>query len=249
MVKVSVIIPVYNVENYIQECIQSILNQTINEIEIIVIDDGSTDKSIDIIKKFNDERINIITNKKLGVSCARNEGIKIAKGRYISFVDSDDYIINNNAFKDMYEIGEIDKSDIIVGNAIEYYSEDRQNIIRRDKELFVRKKMNRDDFLIKFRKSHCMYVAVWMNMYRSDLLKGNNITFKEGFLHEDEDFTPKAFLSAKYISIYPNNFYAYRKREGSIMTTKNVKRAYDLIDICLDLQDELNNIENIELKK
>ena len=249
MVKISVIIPVYNVEEYIFDCINSIINQSIKDIEVIVVDDGSTDNSINIVKSFNDSRIKIITKKNGGLSSARNVGIDAANGEYIYFTDSDDFIGINTALENMYSIGVKNNSDIIVGNAIRYHSENKQYIVRRDKNIFELDSMERDEFLIKFRKSHCMYAAVWMNMYKKKLILDNGLRFKEGFLHEDEDFTPRIFLCAKKISIYPENFYMYRIRKGSIMESKNIKKAQDIIDICIGLQEELDKIKNLELKK
>lgn len=249
MIKLSVIIPVYNVEKYIYECIESLINQSIKEIEIIVIDDGSKDSSIEIVKKFNDKRINIITKANGGISSARNKGIEIARGKYICFVDSDDFIGTSSALEEMYDIALQDDSDIVVGNSIRCYPSGRFENVRRDKEIFKRDCLSRDEFLIKFRKRHCMYSAVWTNMYRTKLLLDNNLKFKEGILHEDEDFTPRVFLKANKISIYPKAFYMYRIREGSIMTTKNIKKAIDIINICISLQEELDKINNKEVKK
>lgn len=249
MVKLSVIIPVYNVENYIYECIESVINQTIKESEIIVVDDGSKDNSIEIVKKFNDKRIIIITQENRGLSAARNTGMAVAQGEYICFIDSDDFIGDSKALEDMYNIALEDKSDIVVGNAVRYYSQNKKESVRRDKNIFKRTCLTRDDFLINFRKSHCMYSAVWNNIYSRKLLIDSNLKFKEGIFHEDEDFTPRIFLKAKKISIYPKDFYMYRIREGSIMTIQNIKKANDIINTCISLQDELNNIKNIELKK
>lgn len=249
MINLSVIIPVYNVEEYIEECIQSIVNQTIKNMEIIIVNDGSTDDSISIVERFNDNRIKIINKKNGGLSSARNCGIMHAKGEYISFVDSDDYLCRLEALEEMYSIAKSHDSDIVVGNAIKCYSENRQNIFRRDKNIFKEGCMTSEDFLIKFRKSYSMHSAVWLNMYRTSLIKDNNLLFKEGYYHEDEDFTPKVFLKSNRISIYPKNFYIYRSREGSIINSKNVKRGYDLINICIGLQETLNNISSAKLKK
>lgn len=246
MVKISVIVPVYNVENYIYECIDSIIKQSIKDMEIIVVDDGSKDNSMSILKNFNDSRIKIITQKNGGLSSARNTGIEEAKGEYIYFIDSDDFIFINTALEEMYNIGIENNSDIIVGNAIRYYSQDKQDIVRRDENIFIKGTMKSDEFLIKFRKSHCMYTAVWMNLYKRKLILDNNIRFKYGFLHED--FTPRVFLCANKISIYPENFYMYRIRAGSIIETRNIKKAQDIISICIGLQEELDRIKNLELK-
>ena len=106
MIKLSVIVPVYNVENYVSECIESIVSQTLKEIEIIVINDGCTDNSIENIKKIKDKRIMIVDKENGGLSSARNRGIKEAKGEYIIFIDSDDFLKYDNALEDIYNIAE-----------------------------------------------------------------------------------------------------------------------------------------------
>lgn len=249
MSKISVIVPVYNVQEYIEQCIESILSQSMTDMEIIVIDDGSLDESINKVKKFNDKRIKIICKNNGGLSSARNVGIENASGEFIVFVDSDDYIVYEKAIEEMYQIAKEDNSDIVVGNAVKYFNENKQSIFTRDKELFKRGCMNSSYFLIQFRMKYSMHSAVWLNMYKTNLIRDNNILFKEGFMHEDEDFTPRVFLKSKKVSIYPREFYMYRAREGSIINTKNSKKGYDLIKICIGLQGVFNNIENLELKK
>lgn len=248
MVKVSVIVPVYNVEEYIEECINSIINQTLKEIEIIVVDDGSEDKSIEFVKKIKDDRIRIIHKVNGGLSSARNEGLKNAIGEYIYFIDSDDYIGVNTAIEEMYDLAKENDSDIVVGNAIKYYSEDKKIIFKRDVELFNVKHIQSEQFLVKALKTHSMHSAVWLNIYKRTLLIDNNLLFKEGYLHEDEDFTPRVFIKSNSISIYPKNFYIYRVRQNSIITKHSTKKAEDLLKICGDLRDLLNGIKNQELK-
>lgn len=249
MVKVSVIVPVFNVEKYIKECIESICNQTLRDIEIIVIDDGSEDNSIQIVKSFNDSRIKIIRKANGGLSSARNLGIRKAVGEYISFIDSDDFLGISTALEEMYSIAKQDKSDIVVGNAIKYYSQEKQYEFNRNEKNFYRRKMDSENFLINFIESYSMHSAVWLNIYRRDLIINNNIEFKEGVYHEDEDFTPRVFLNSNIVSIYPKNFYMYRSREGSIINRYDLKKAYDAIDICLNLQQILDNIKSKKLKK
>ena len=248
MTKFSVIVPVYNVEEYIAECIESIISQSLKDIEIIVIDDGSKDSSIDIVRSFNDERIKIISKNNGGLSSARNKGMEYASGKYICFIDSDDYIEDRLALEELYNIGEIDNSDIVVGNAFEVYPNGSKKEIRRDREIFKRDCLDSEKFLIKFREKDCMYSAVWMNIYRKNFIEMNKFRFKEGIYHEDEEFIPRVFLSANKISIYPKAFYAYRIRKGSIMTTKNIKRAYDIIETSISLEKILNNIKDTNLR-
>lgn len=248
MIKLSVIVPVYNVKDYIGQCINSIVNQSIDSMEIIVVDDGSTDSSIEVVEQIKDSRIKIIRKLNGGLSSARNEGLKVAKGKYVYFIDSDDYIAFDTALEEMYNIGVNENADIIVGNAIRYYSTEKQYEFMRDKEIFKRICMKSDEFLIKSLETYSMYSAVWFNMYKTTLLKDNKLFFKEGFFHEDEDFTPRVFLRASNISIYPKNIYIYRFREESIMGRKSEKHGHDIINICVGLEEEFKKIKNEKLK-
>lgn len=115
MVKVSVVIPVYNVENYLEECLDSIINQTLKDIEIICINDGSTDASIDILEKYAkaDSRIQIFNQNNSGLSAARNRGIELSKGEFVYFIDSDDYL-DLNALKELYDLSVKYGTDFII---------------------------------------------------------------------------------------------------------------------------------------
>lgn len=123
MKKISVIVPVYNTEKYIKKCIRSIIEQTLKEIEIIIVNDGSKDKSLEIIKDLmkQDRRIKLINKENEGVSSARNSGIKMAKGKYIQFIDSDDWI-EKEFLEKMYDFAEKENVDIVVSDYYEDYS-------------------------------------------------------------------------------------------------------------------------------
>jgi glycosyltransferase involved in cell wall biosynthesis len=248
MTKMSVIVPVYNVQEYIKQCLESIINQTLHDIEILVVDDGSIDNSISIVKQYKDERIRIITKENGGLSSARNAGIKEVKGEYISFIDSDDFLLYDTALEEMYDLAIINNSDVVIGNALEYYSEQHNHPIYRNREVFVESTMNSEELLVNFLKSKSMHAPVWLNIYRSELIV-NSTSFKEGILHEDEEFTPRILLKAKNVTVYPNEFYGYRQREGSITNVKNkTKNSLDLINTCVELERLFSNIENEKLK-
>lgn len=249
--KISVIIPVYNVEEYIEECLMSVINQTLKEIEILVVNDGTLDKSIEKVKEIKDDRIRIINKENGGLSSARNAGLEVATGKYVYFIDSDDFLMINTCLEDMYLIAEEDSADIVVGNGYKYYSKNKMKLIYRDKNLFKRGTFKSKDFLIKFIKSDSMQIPVYFNMYKTSLLKDNNLKFKVGRIHEDQEFITKAFLLSSKISIYPENFYAYRQREGSIMSgTKKTLSTEHTIRNCFELEEYYSkNIDDIELKK
>lgn len=248
-IKVSVIVPVYNVEEYVVECVESICNQTLKEIEILIIDDGSNDSSIERVKKIKDSRVKIISQENGGLSSARNTGMRFARGEYIAFVDSDDYIEILTAYEEMYNIAQKDNSDIVSGNCIIYYSNENKKPMNRDMSAFSYSPMEAEDYFIKCMETQRTYAPVWLNIYNRNFLTMNNLNFKEGLFHEDEEFTPRALLKANKVSIYDENFYIYRQREGSIMNnTPNTKMGKDMINICLSLQNEITLIKNKKLK-
>ena len=120
-IKVSVVVPAYNVENYIEDCLKSLINQTLKEIEIIVVNDGSTDNTFEIINKYAnlDFRIKVISQENQGISVTRNNGIKIAKGEYIGFVDSDDWV-DENYFEELYNTAKKFDADISVASILKH---------------------------------------------------------------------------------------------------------------------------------
>lgn len=246
--RISVIVPVYSVENYVEQCVRSICNQTIEDIEIIIVNDGSEDNSINKVKKIKDNRIKIINQENKGLSSARNKGLKYATGDYIAFVDSDDFIRISSAYEDMYNLAVKDGSDIVAGNCIWYYSDENNYPLPRDKYLFLFSPMNTESFMLACLKSNRVYAPVWLNLYKRDFILNNNLFFKEGIFHEDEEFTPRALLRANKVSIYNKDFYVYRQRQGSITHTFSMKRYLDIIEICMSLERELININNNELR-
>ena len=248
---ISVVIPVYNVEDYIEECLDSIINQTIKEIEIIVVNDGSKDGSIEKVLKYKDDRIIIVNKETGGLSSARNAGFKVAKGKYTYFIDSDDFLLNNYCLKEMYDIAEEDSSDIVVGNGYKYYSENNMKELYRDKNVFKRSVMGSKEFLTKFINTNSMITPIYYNMYKTKFLRENNLLFKEGRIHEDQEFITRAMFLSNKISVYPKSFYAYRQREGSIMSgTKKELSVNHSIMNCMELEKYYNdNVKDIELRK
>ena len=219
MIKVSVIIPVYNVEKYLEECLQSICNQTLKDIEIICINDGSTDKSGQILKDFakKDKRIVLIEQKNQGVSIARNNGLKAAKGEYIGFVDSDDWI-DPDFYEKLYKTAQKFDADIALAGHKSYTDE------KSGKEK-ITVKYNKEKVITNFNKkikSLELCVAVWDKIYKPNLILENQIWFPEGRTYEDGIWNLHIFYLAKKICTVPKCFYHYRYNLTSIVhTTKS----------------------------
>lgn len=212
---ISVIIPVYNVEKYIRKCLESILKQTFLNIEILVINDGTKDNSIKIVKEYmDDKRIKVIEKENGGLSSARNVGIKEAKGKYIYFIDSDDW-----AEEDILEILYKDnkEEDIIFTNYI-YYN-DITGKERKKTYKFPDKLTTKEGKYFFYNDAE---VLVWNRLYKREFLIKNELFFKEGIIHEDEEFSFKTLMLAdkvKYVESY--RFYYRTSREGSITYKPN----------------------------
>lgn len=197
-IKVSVIVPIYNTEKFLKKCIESILNQALQEIEIILINDGSTDNShticFEYAKKYS-EKIKYINNKNIGCSATRNLGIELAQGEYIAFVDSDDYI-EKEMYEEMYIKSQKTASDIVICGF--------RYIYEKEKEVFIPKKEY--SYLdIKNKPSY-----VWNKLFKKELLIKNNIIFPlESHYCEDFVFSFENLISTEKISSLENVMYNY----------------------------------------
>lgn len=223
---VSVIIPVYNVEEYLRECVDSVLMQTYKNLEIIIINDGSTDSSGEICDEYieKDERITVVHQKNGGLSAARNKGLSEANGEYVYFLDSDDYILPETLEK-LYEIAECDNSDFVYFDAVSFADGNfsvSQNYIRKNSyETCVGMEM-----LEKLWKNSDYHSAVPLLFLKKSFLDKNKIEFINGILYEDMIFTYQAFCCAKTVSQCRDALYYRRYRESSIMTSKKNKKHF-----------------------
>lgn len=217
-IKVSVIVPVYNCEKYIEECIKSLLGQTLNECEFIFVNDGSTDKSCEIIKKYQkiDNRIKLINQKNSGVSVARNIGLKNAIGQYVGFVDADDYI-QFNYYETLYDVAIKNNCDVVICN---WKSQANTLNLPFKKNKVLDKRYIKENIYPYFIQYEGMN-SVWNKIFKSELIKKNNIEFpNEIKLGEDAIFNIKAFSYLNNCLYLDYSGYFYREVEGS--ATKNV---------------------------
>jgi glycosyltransferase involved in cell wall biosynthesis len=229
-IKVSVIIPVYNVEKYLKECLDSIINQTLKDIEIICINDGSTDKSLQILEEYaaKEERIKIVNKKNGGQSSARNAGIDIAKGEYIAFLDSDDFIAND-FYEKLYNSAEQNNADCAVGNTIYYKDENnKQDDCWVNYYIFKSNKTIVES--IEDKQNIIYSCSVWNKIYKKELIK--DLRFPEKLYIEDVPFTfATAILANKFVLVKEANLY-YRQHNTSIMATIfNSERIFDIFKI------------------
>lgn len=216
--KVSVILCVYNEERYVSQAIESILNQTLKDFELIIINDGSTDATLDIINAYDDERIRIINQENIGLGASRNKGLRIAKGDYVTFLDGDDWF-SENALKESYDEAVLKDTDILMFQMINYdddtgriYENDWFNLNSFD-ESFDDKVFSPDDtkdFLFDLSVSACQ------KLYKNTFLKESNVFFSEGIYFEDMPFFFEIYLKAERIAILRKHFYYRRKHSASI---------------------------------
>lgn len=228
----SVVVPIYNVENYLKRCVDSILKQTYKDFEIILVDDGSTDTCPIMCDEYSkiDSRIRVIHKDNGGLSDARNKGIQSAAGDYILFVDSDDYIEESTIEKFLPYLDM--KCDILIGDAIVEGGDCDLSHINNNNNI-----MTGCEYLLKSARVNKSPMAAWLNAYRRDFLLQNDLQFRRGILHEDEDFTPRSFICAKSVICTQNIFYHYILRSGSISThTDKRKNISDLYETCLRLK-------------
>ena len=246
-IKVSVIIPVYNVESVLEKCLDSVINQTLNEIEIIVVNDGSPDNSQKIIDKFakKDKRIKSFIKENGGLSDARNYGIERANGEYILFVDSDDYI-DSNACSKLYEEAKRNNLDILVGN---YYDVKNgkitENICKCDDRIY-----NGEQFIIKYFSQKSVSIMAWLLFCKREYLNKKKLKFLKGVFHEDEEFSPRAMLNTKRIKFLDYKYYYYVYNSESITKKKDkTKNIKDIYSICDKLESEYIKIKSVQAKK
>lgn len=224
--KISIIIPIYNVDKYLEKCLDSILNQTFKDFEVILVNDGSTDNSDIIIDRYSklDNRLKAIHQKNGGVSHARNVGVKASKGEYIGFVDPDDWIYED-MFMNLYEVAISTNSDIVV---CRHYRQVDGQIINKDEESEYIKEMNNKDGMKELFKGQLYRFALWNKLFIRHLF--DEIEFPEGRIHEDLSTTYKLFSKARKITYTNYSGYVYVKRENSILTTKfNKERLQSFI--------------------
>lgn len=238
MIKVSVIVPVYNTEKYLRRCLDSLVNQTLDEIEIIVINDCSTDNSKEIIKEYKNKYKNIvlIDNKvNKGIGYNRNTGIKKAKGKYIAFVDSDDWV-NETMYDKMYKKATDDNLDLVLCNYIKVL-EDGDELTE----------IECDYFLDYFNSTNLeespnllldVNLAPWNKLYKRELLNGNS--FPQDLKYEDAIFVIKALSRAKKIGIVEEKLNYYLVRSKSETTVMD-KRVFDILKIIDEIVLEMKS--------
>lgn len=216
--KISVILCVYNEERFINKAIESILNQSLNDFELIVVNDGSTDSTLDIINSYNDNRIRLINQKNIGLGASRNKAMKLARGEYVAFLDGDDWF-RSDALEIAYSEAKSQNTDITIFQ-IKYFDDETGEFSDNDwfnlnsfDESFDNRTFNPDEcssFLFDLSVNACQKI------YRNEFLSQSGAEFVEGIFFEDMPFFFEIFLKAKRISIIRKHLYYHRKHSKSI---------------------------------
>ncbi len=235
----SIIIPVYNVEAYLSQCLDSVLSQSFTDFELIIVDDGSTDECPGICDQYADQdsRAVVIHKTNGGLSDARNAGMKMARGDYIVFLDSDDYWDGSECLSDLHEAIK-DDPDIVLFMAKKLFDSSGR-VVNSGKSFHS---INADwdcpsELLLQLVKHDLFRCSAWCKTIRRDLLVDNRIEFEKGILSEDIPWYLRIILHAKRYAFVDRDFYVYRQRPGSItksLTLKNLRDFIYVIKICVE---------------
>ena len=232
----SIIIPVYNVENYLRDCLDSMLNQSFADWEAICVNDGSTDGSSTILDDLasKDSRVTVISQPNGGLSAARNTGLKAAQGDFVLFLDSDDWL-EPDALKILSD--NLKDEDLLCFNGRRYLEESKryENADHLVSEVYA----SGWDYYSQNALCHrnFAFVCVVLRCYRRSYLFDHGLWFKTGIYHEDNLFTPLACYYAQKVKVIPDVLYDYRVRESSIMTSRSLKHWKDIIGTANELAE------------
>ncbi len=244
--KVSILVPIYNVEKYLAECLESIINQTLKDIEIICINDGSKDNSLQIIEEYarKDSRIKIIDKPNSGYGDSMNRGLELASGKYIGIVESDD-VASNDMFESLYSLAITNDVDLVKSDFYYYYSKKNQ---ARHAGRISKKNVGRV-FSVKDDTSVLSIVpSIWSGIYKREFLNENNIKFlpTPGASYQDTSFAFKTFIVARKM-VFTNKAYLYYRQDNENSSVKSKGKVYSICDEWNEITRFLN--EKPEIKK
>ncbi|NBH96966.1 glycosyltransferase family 2 protein [Hominisplanchenecus murintestinalis] len=243
MIKVSVIIPMYNVEKYIGQCVESVCGQTLRELEVICIDDGSNDATAQVVESLRekDERVSLVVQRNQGVSASRNAGLKLARGEYISFLDSDDYL-KENALEILYAEAKEKELDELFYNAESFYESEELKEKQKVYEDYYERKGVYDkvctgrEMFVAMHANGEFKPSVCLQLWRREFLESCGVLFYEGIIHEDNLFTIECMAESQRTYFLNEHLYMRRVRENSIMTKeKEFLNAYGYFKVICEL--------------
>ena len=240
--KISVIVPIYGVENYLVECIESVINQTYKNIEIILVEDGSPDNSSEICDRYAKlyKRVTVIHKNNGGLSDARNCGIKASTGDYITFLDGDDFWSNNEAVSNIVNRLLVTKADVLNYSYVKYFEDVEQKVPYFKDVLEMPTDISNKEEQLEYLMDRGLYIASACNKMIKRSLFNDDLLFQKGIYSEDIEWCARLMIKAQSMDFICENFYCYRQRKTSITHTINDKKCLDLcnnIIKCFQLSD------------
>lgn len=224
--RVSVIVPVYNVERFLEECLDSVLGQTFSDFEVVCVNDGSTDSSPSILERYRarDERIVVVTQENAGLSAARNTGLRHARGEYVAFLDSDDYLEPRMLEKTVAKAQET-RAQIVIFDYWLYFDGTGATGTYRDQALFGR--LHGSVFDLRSAPEIARFIGVWDRLFRRDFIEENGLRYVEGRIYEDVSFCVESLVRANRIALLSDHLYCYRRDvAGSITQNEGASRRH-----------------------
>lgn len=245
----SIVVPIYNVEKYLPECIDSVLTQSYGNFELILVDDGSPDSSGKICDDYTakDGRIRVLHKQNGGLSSARNAGIELSLGTYVIFLDSDDYWDDKQALENIHNRLVESEADVLVFPAKRFYEEKNQftYIINVDIDRTKIISENTDDAIKYMIENNFYRAAAWNKVIKKSIIDAHNMLFLDGYLSEDMDWCGDLLLYAKRFDFYENPMYVYRQqRVGSITKNKSEKLVSDKLFMCKKGYEQAQKLED-----
>lgn len=249
--KVSVIIPCYNVENYVEDCLKSILNQTLYEIEVICVNDGSTDSTEDMLLKVaqNDSRVAVYTQKNAGQGAARNQAVKKATGQYLYFMDSDD-LLEKEALKELYSLSDEKRLDVLYFDGTTFYESVELETEKSSYKGYYQRKFDYSgvedgiSMMVEMKKNAEYRQSPCLQFIRREYFVEKELWYLPGVWHEDNSFTFKTMLMAEKVAHIPVTYFKRRVRANSVMTSdKKFIHSYGLFYNYFNMVNMVQNVE------
>lgn len=246
--KISIIIPVYNKEKYLDKCLQSLLSQSFKDYEAICVDDGSTDYSLTILNEYANDHDNfkVFSKTNEGPGSARNYGLKKASGEYVLFLDADDYL-TEDTLENLYHTAHINDSDLVLFNATEHYKDKTNDRIY---HIHMNENTNLENFTFDYNNNINLvmngYHITCTKLHRLDFIKEHNLKFSNSGEFEDVLFHIKSMIYAKHISYNPKKFYQYNRKDENSRQNNSIKtdKSFVMFDIYEEVYDFLQK-ENL----
>lgn len=246
--KVSVIVPIYNVEKYLDRCVSSILNQTLKDLEIILVDDGSPDNCPAMCDEYakNDSRVKVIHKKNAGQGLARNSGLEIATGKYVAFIDSDDYV-DESMYESMYALAENESLDLCCCSYNRFYNDGHVVAAKwynKPKIVAGQRQVNQLILDLNIKNANTIIETnVWGVLYSKDIIDKNRIRFvsEREIASEDLIFNYDFFIHANKIAYTPNRYYNYYYNDNSTTTNYGTAKYKRMVQLLYSLDNRLSN--------